>query len=104
MGAKRDMQPLYPGKPRSKDMTIKRRPFPPGVGVQNPMDMEHYLPYRIHLIATKIATPPVMHLSSGMAIRPREWRLLASLGAFGPVTNSEISRVVGMDAATISRA
>jgi DNA-binding MarR family transcriptional regulator len=33
----------------------------------------------------------------------RDWRVLACLGGFGPLTNTEISRVVGMDAATITR-
>lgn len=85
-------------------MIPKRRAAPQGVEVKQPIDMAHYLPYRIHLLATKIASPPAVELSSGLAIRAREWRIIACLGAFGPLTNTEIGRVVAMEPATITRA
>jgi DNA-binding MarR family transcriptional regulator len=84
-------------------MILKRRAFPPGVVVKRALDLAHFLPYRIHLLATRIANPPPTILSKGLTIRTRDWRILACLGGFGPLTNREICRVVGMDAATISR-
>jgi DNA-binding MarR family transcriptional regulator len=86
-----------------KTMIPKRRGSPPGVEVKEALDMAHYLPYRIHLLASKIATPPTMVLSSKLPIRTREWRIIACLGSFGPLTNTELGQVVGMEPATITR-
>jgi DNA-binding MarR family transcriptional regulator len=83
---------------------LKRRPFPRGVEVKYALDMARYLPYRVHLLATKIASAPNFTLSTGVLVKARDWRILACLGAFGPLTSTEISEVVGMEAPTTSRA
>lgn len=85
-------------------MQVRRRPLPAGVAVSHPIDMGRFLPYRLHLLALKIAAAPTVTLSSGVVVRGRDWRILACLGAFGPLSNADISRVVGMDVTTISRA
>lgn len=84
-------------------MLRRRRALPPGVKVRHALDLSRYLPYRIHLLAMRIAQPPSAVLSSGLVLKARDWRVLATLGGFGPLTNAEISKVVGMDAATITR-
>jgi DNA-binding MarR family transcriptional regulator len=85
-------------------MKTGNRSFPAGVVVKHPVNLRRYLPYRIHLLATKIASAPTVTLDNGVVIRARDWRVIACLGSFGPLTNREIADVVGMDAASITRA
>lgn len=85
-------------------MKVGSRRFPAGVSIQQTIDLQRFLPYRIHLLATKIASPPTVSLEDGTLIRTRDWRVIVCLGAFGPLTNREIGNVVGMDAASITRA
>lgn len=85
-------------------MLREKRPHPSGIAVSKPFDLRRFLPYRIHVLAAKIATAPAVTLESGILIRARDWRVIVCLGNFGPLTNSELADVIGMDSASITRA
>jgi DNA-binding MarR family transcriptional regulator len=84
-------------------MTSERRRFPPGVEPQEAISLREFLPYRLHHLSSKVAMPPPFELPDGRIIRAREWRVILQLAARGPLTNSELAELVGMDAATVTR-
>lgn len=92
---------------------------PAGVEVRRPIDLGTYLPFRLYRLVTRIGflggqrealdLAAVKPGSGGEGkrrrqIKIREWRMLALLGACGPMTHSEITALAGMDAATVTRA
>lgn len=83
---------------------LKRPGGPRAAGAERPLDLGRFLPFRVHMLATRIAMAPTFQLPDGSSVRVREWRVLAFLGAYGPLTNQQIARNVGMDVATITRA
>jgi DNA-binding MarR family transcriptional regulator len=82
---------------------MKKRRFPPGVEPQESISLREFLPYRIHLLSAKIARPPDVTLTDGKVIRARDWRVILQLASRGPMTNRELSSMVGLDAANITR-
>ena len=84
-------------------MAMKKRGFPPGVQPQDVISLREFLPYRIHLLSAKIARPADVKLSSGKVVRARDWRVILQLASRGPMTNRELSSMVGLDAANITR-
>lgn len=96
--------PLSRRSPNSgSSMLMKKRNFPPGVEPRNVIDLHDFLPYRIHLLATKIARPDDIEIDGGIVIRARDWRIILQLASRGPLTGRELSAMVGLDAATITR-
>jgi DNA-binding MarR family transcriptional regulator len=67
------------------------------------IDLRTFLPYRVHILSTYISNPGNRTTADGDMIRPRDWRVLLQLAVRGPLTNSEIAAVVGMDGANVSR-
>ena len=84
-------------------MATERRRLPPGVELQEAISLREFLPYRLHYLSAKIAMPPPFELPDGRIVRAREWRVILQLAARGPLTNSELAELVGIDAATITR-
>lgn len=84
-------------------MVIKKRRFPPGVEPQDVIALREFLPYRIHLLSAKIARPADVKLADGKIVRARDWRVILQLASRGPMTNRELSSMVGLDAANITR-
>jgi DNA-binding MarR family transcriptional regulator len=84
-------------------MVMKKRRFPPGVEPQELISLREFLPYRIHLLSSKIARPADVKLADGKVIRARDWRVILQLASRGPLTNRELSSMVGLDAANITR-
>lgn len=84
-------------------MTMKKRRFPPGVEPRHVIALREFLPYRIHLLSSKIARPADFQLPDGKVVRARDWRVILQLASRGPLTNRELSAMVGLDAANITR-
>lgn len=86
--------------------------FPLDVVVENEIDLEFYLPYRIHHLALRIGfvgegTGDDVFNEAGVSedsLRVREWRLLLLLASRGPLSSSEIAAQSGMEKATVTRA
>ncbi|HEX8415806.1 MAG TPA: MarR family transcriptional regulator [Sphingomicrobium sp.] len=84
-------------------MLMKKRGFPAGVEPRNVISLREFLPYRIHLLSAKIARPADVELPDGKVVRARDWRVILQLASRGPLTNRELSNMVGLDAANITR-
>ncbi len=84
-------------------MLTKTRRFPPGVEPRHVIELHDFLPYRVHLLSSKIARPADYSLSSGKVVRARDWRVILQLASRGPLTNRELATMVGLDAANITR-
>jgi DNA-binding MarR family transcriptional regulator len=84
-------------------MLMKKRRFPPGVEPRSIIVLERFLPYRAHLLSSKIARPADYTLPDGTTVRARDWRVILQLACRGPLTNRELSSMVGLDAANITR-
>jgi len=84
-------------------MLTKKRRFPPGVQPRSIIALERFLPYRAHLLSSRIARPADFALPDGRVIRARDWRVILQLACRGPLTNRELSRMVALDAANITR-
>jgi DNA-binding MarR family transcriptional regulator len=80
------------------------RQLPMGVTLQHQLDLERFLPYRIHHLWARTSSPRIAILRSGDAVRAREWRVILVLAAFGPLTNREIADLASMDTGTTARA
>jgi len=90
----------------------RQRAVPKGVNVDSVINLARYLPFRIHRLAIRVGF--VGEGTSGAAFDPattngdplkvREWRIIVLLATCGPLANTEIAELAGMNAATISRA
>jgi DNA-binding MarR family transcriptional regulator len=80
------------------------RRAPADVKVRHPLDLRHYLPYRVFNLTQNFAYRGAIRAAGDAAISVRDWRILSFLAAKGPHTNREVADAMGMDSATISRA
>jgi len=76
--------------------------------VKYPIDLQNFLPFRFLRMGLRMSDAgnrlSVLIKESGVPIGEREWRAIALLGCYGGLTNSQMAKISGMDAATISRA
>ena len=72
------------------------------------MDLQSFLPYLMYRFSAQMAQSgyklSTLLQESGVPIGEREWRVIAVLGAYGGLTNGQLSDVLKTDAATITRA
>jgi len=75
---------------------------------RSPLDLRSFLPYRFHLLASRMAEAgaSLSMLVHGESpdLSLRDWRVLAVIGAAGPLASAQIARLTAMDAATVARA
>jgi len=76
--------------------------------VSHPIDLQAFLPFRMMRLGLQMADSgsklSELIKEAGVAIGEREWRVLAILGAYGGLTNSQVAEISRLDASTISRA
>lgn len=76
--------------------------------VKHPINMQAFLPFRFMRMGLRMADTgnklSTLIKTSGVAIGEREWRVLALLGSYGGLTNSQLTKISSLDPATISRA
>ena len=85
-------------------MLKKTGKHPLGVRVNVTVDLEHFLPYRIHKLWVRTALPRSVKVKSGAVIKARAWRVLLILATHGPLTNTQIAGLTFMDAGSTTRA
>jgi DNA-binding MarR family transcriptional regulator len=76
---------------------------PTNVKVRHPLDLQHYLPYRVFNLTLNFAYRGRVR-ATDVAVGMRDWRILSFLASRGPHTNREVADTMGLDSATISRA
>jgi DNA-binding MarR family transcriptional regulator len=67
-------------------------------------DLETFLPYRLSVATNRISRAFAAHYEQEFGISIPEWRVIAVLGAFAPLSSNEICDRTAMDKAKVSRA
>lgn len=66
--------------------------------------LESFLPYRLSVTTNRISRAFAAHYEQEFGISIPEWRVIAVLGAFAPLSSNEICDRTAMDKAKVSRA
>lgn len=74
-------------------------PEPPG-----PATIRDLLSYRIHRLANALSRGAALRYRQEFGVSLMEWRILALLGGFAPLTLRDLARESGLDKAQASRA
>jgi DNA-binding MarR family transcriptional regulator len=67
-------------------------------------DLESFLPYRLSVTTNRVSRAFAAHYEQEFGISIPEWRVIAVLGAFAPLSSNEICERTAMDKAKVSRA
>ena len=67
-------------------------------------DLETFLPYRLSVTTNRVSRAFAAHYEQEFGISIPEWRTIAVLGAFAPLSSNEICERTAMDKAKVSRA
>ena len=67
-------------------------------------DLESFLPYRLSVTTNRMSRAFAAHYEQEFGISIPEWRAIAVLGAFAPLSSNEICERTAMDKAKVSRA
>jgi DNA-binding MarR family transcriptional regulator len=67
-------------------------------------DLETFLPYRLSVTTNRVSRAFAAHYEQEFGISIPEWRAIAVLGAFAPLSSNEICERTAMDKAKVSRA
>jgi DNA-binding MarR family transcriptional regulator len=67
-------------------------------------DLESFLPYRLSVTTNRVSRAFAAHYEQEFGISIPEWRAIAVLGAFAPLSSNEICERTAMDKAKVSRA
>src|SRR5512138_319640 len=67
-------------------------------------DLETFLPYRLSVTTNRVSRAFAAHYEQEFGISIPEWRAVAVLGAFAPLSSNEICDRTAMDKAKVSRA
>jgi DNA-binding MarR family transcriptional regulator len=76
-------------------------------GAQEPgsqLILEQFLPYRLSILTNTVSNTIAREYRVLFGLRVPEWRVMAVLGRFGPLTASQASDRTAMDKVTVSRA
>jgi DNA-binding MarR family transcriptional regulator len=66
--------------------------------------LETFLPYRLSVTTNRVSRAFAAHYEQEFGISIPEWRVIAVLGAFAPLSSNEICERTAMDKAKVSRA
>ena len=67
-------------------------------------DLESFLPYRLSVTTNRVSRAFAAQYEQEFGISIPEWRAIAVLGAFAPLSSNEICQRTAMDKAKVSRA
>jgi DNA-binding MarR family transcriptional regulator len=84
-------------KPISRDLR-------PPDGVTEPLDLERFLPFRLSVLANRVTRAVARVYSRRFQLSAPEWRTMAVLGRFGPMTANSVVERTAMDKVRVSRA
>jgi DNA-binding MarR family transcriptional regulator len=69
-----------------------------------PLDLETFLPYRLSVLSNRISTAIARVYASRFGLSIPEWRAIAVLGRFGPLSANGVAGRTYMDKVRVSRA
>ena len=68
------------------------------------LELEHFLPYRLSVLTNRISTAIARVYVRRFALTVPEWRVMAVLGRFGPMSANAVCERTAMDKVRVSRA
>ncbi len=68
------------------------------------LDLDRFLPYRLSLLSNRISAAIAAGYQAQFGLSISEWRTMAVLGRFGPLTATEVGQRTAMDKVRVSRA
>src|SRR5437868_3018557 len=71
--------------------------------VTQTIDIRHHLPYLLVVLANGLALHAYRQYQTQFGLRAGDWRIMSTLGHFGPISYNELAARIGMDRAGISR-
>ncbi|MBM3599734.1 MAG: winged helix-turn-helix transcriptional regulator [Alphaproteobacteria bacterium] len=74
------------------------------VAPADPLELERFVPYRLSVLANTVSRTIARLYEERFDLTVPEWRVLAVLGRFGPMTANEICGRTAMDKVRVSRA
>jgi DNA-binding MarR family transcriptional regulator len=84
-------------------MPHRATPASPKTPASGGIDLEHYAPAYLSWIANKLSRGASQHYLRNFGVGIEIWRCLVLLAVEGEISAQRVSRVVGMDKATVSR-
>ena len=69
----------------------------------NREQLKQHIPYNIAVLSNTIKQTTSDVFVKGTGMSPREWRVLAIVGLYQPISSSQIAKRTGMDKATVTR-
>ncbi len=73
-------------------------------GAPGDFDLERFLPYRLSVVTNRISRAFAGRYAAEFGLSIPEWRVIAVVGGFAPLSSNEICRLTEMDKAKVSRA
>ncbi len=70
----------------------------------DPLDLEHFLPYRLSVLANRVSRGFARLYEERFDLKLPEWRVMAVLGRRSGITAREVAELTAMDKVAISRA
>ncbi len=80
--------------------TTKARPK----STESQLVLEQFLPYRLSLLSNTVSNTIARNYRDQFGLNIPEWRAMAILGRFGPLSASDVCGRAAMDKVTVSRA
>ena len=68
------------------------------------LELENFLPYRLSILAQLVSESLYDLYAQPYGLTVTQWRVMAALGRFAPLTASEVSARIVMDKVAVSRA
>jgi DNA-binding MarR family transcriptional regulator len=68
------------------------------------LELENFLPYRLSVLAQMVSESLHDLYAGPFGLAVTEWRVMAALGRFAPLTASEVGQRIVMDKVAVSRA
>lgn len=78
-------------------------PAPPQAPVQT-LELENFLPYRLSVLAQLVSSALHDLYTGPFDLTVTQWRVMAALGRFAPLTASDVGQRIVMDKVAVSRA
>jgi DNA-binding MarR family transcriptional regulator len=84
-------------------MPVKRKPAPASAE-HAPLQLEHFLPYRLSILSNTISQTIANDYQSRHDLSMTEWRVMAVLARFEGLSAREVAERTAMDKVAVSRA
>ncbi|MBL8671458.1 MAG: MarR family transcriptional regulator [Alphaproteobacteria bacterium] len=87
-------------RPSARTLQVEPRPEPDAA----PLALEEFLPYRLSVLANRVSAALARLYQDRFGLSIPEWRVMAVLGRFAPLSSNEVCERTSMDKAKVSRA